>query len=163
MTFRSVTAQMYPDWLSLGVPEDRGREINYLDMIIKHNNTTRPHSGIPSCTTSEKQWWQTDLSSTSFHTLSPCWRADASLESLQVSYIGMLWPAPPSQLSWCLQWSYIQTTLTKGTVNGTPGATSARSCDGTCHTAIPLVYNKHTGGVLANRDVEKMLITSNCC
>jgi len=39
-TFRSVTAQMYPDWLPLGEPEARGQEINYLDMSIEHNNDT---------------------------------------------------------------------------------------------------------------------------
>ena len=30
------------------------------------------------------------------------------------------------------------------------------------HTDIPLVYNKHREGVLANRDVEKMLVPSKC-
>ena len=39
-TFRSVTAQMYPEWLPLGEPEARGPEMNYLDMSIKHNNVT---------------------------------------------------------------------------------------------------------------------------
>ena len=40
VTFISVTAQMYPDWLPLGEPEARGQEINYLDMSIKHNSNT---------------------------------------------------------------------------------------------------------------------------
>ena len=34
-TFRSVTAQMYPDWLPLGEPEARGQEVIYLDMSIE--------------------------------------------------------------------------------------------------------------------------------
>ena len=39
-TFRSVIAQMYPDWLPLGESEARGQEISYLDMNIKHNSNT---------------------------------------------------------------------------------------------------------------------------
>jgi len=49
--------------------------------------------------------------------LNPCWQADASMESLQVRYIVMLWPAPPSQFSWCLHesvfrlsWQRVQST-----------------------------------------------------
>ena len=57
-TFRSVTAQMYPEWLPLGKPEARGQEINYLDMSIKHNNGTQ--NGVPSYVKSRWQWQQKD-------------------------------------------------------------------------------------------------------
>ena len=43
-----------------------------------------------------------------------------------------------------------------GTVNGTPVAASAHSCDGICHNATSLVCSKHTGSIFANRDVGKM-------
>ena len=39
--FRSVTAQMYPDWLQLGESEYIGQEINYLDMSIKHDDNSQ--------------------------------------------------------------------------------------------------------------------------
>ena len=41
-TFRAVTTQMAgnPEWLPLGEPEASGQEINYLDMSIKHKNSS---------------------------------------------------------------------------------------------------------------------------
>ena len=62
-----------------------------------------------------------------------------------------------------MNYSCILTILTKDTVNGTPIATSARSCDGICNNATPLVCSKHTGRILANRDKGgNVLLPTNC-
>ena len=35
--FRCITKKIYPDWLQLGEPEERGASVNYLDMTIFHD------------------------------------------------------------------------------------------------------------------------------
>ena len=35
--FRCITKKIYPEWLQLGEPEERGPQVNYLDMTIYHD------------------------------------------------------------------------------------------------------------------------------